>query len=32
VEDLVKNPLWRPDEEITAPLFAQHVDTFLRTL
>ena len=32
VETLVKNPLWKNDEEITCPVFTQQLDQYLRTL
>jgi len=32
VESLVKNPLWKKDEEITCPEFTQQLDRYLRTL
>mmetsp|Transcript_15892 Transcript_15892/g.36114 ORF Transcript_15892/g.36114 Transcript_15892/m.36114 type:complete len:146 (-) Transcript_15892:43-480(-) len=32
VECLVKNPLWRPDEELTCPLFTQTLDRYVASI
>lgn len=32
VECLVKNPLWKPDDEISCPLFVQNLERYVASL
>uniref|UniRef100_A0A7S0EDU9 Trafficking protein particle complex subunit n=1 Tax=Phaeocystis antarctica TaxID=33657 RepID=A0A7S0EDU9_9EUKA len=32
VESLSKNPLWKPDEELTCPLFTQTLERYIATI
>ena len=32
VESLAKNPLWKPDEELTCPKFTQELETYIASI